>query len=82
MKRLVHAGIGLEIASQLLDLGDSVVLCSRSIEQLQQENASIKVFVDAGKAFLISADVSTVGMSSPPHDRLKQTASLESHSQI
>ncbi len=54
------AGIGLEIASQLLHLGDSVVLCSRSIERLKDEDSSIRGFVDAGKAFLVSADLSTV----------------------
>ncbi|KAK9818952.1 hypothetical protein WJX74_006769 [Apatococcus lobatus] len=54
-----RSGIGLEIALQLLQLGDSVVLCSRSIASLAEDHEAIQQYLDAGKAFLVSADLST-----------------------
>ncbi|KAK9839751.1 hypothetical protein WJX84_012022 [Apatococcus fuscideae] len=54
-----RSGIGLEIALQLLRLGDTVVLCSRSISSLPDQSEEVQGFVDAKKAFLVSADLGT-----------------------
>ena len=61
------AGIGLEIALQLLRLGDTVVLCSRSISSLPDQSEEVQGFVDAKKAFLVSADLGTVSFPVPCH---------------